>query len=326
MTTKKIVESYFQTNELSNIQIESYNHLIHEMIPVMIENSHLVAPIPNSQTSIVFNFLGAYMDKPHILDDQRNTCVIYPYEARMRDLSYETSVYTDIEITYIDNQSHQIMNSNVLNRHLLFKLPVMIGSELCNLYNQFELHNECEYDDGGYFIIKGKERVLVAQERINYNQIYVFKQKNTKYTYLSEIRSIKPDGDYSLLIQCKLTPYGGLFFQIPYVNKDVPFGIIFRVLNTDIKYIHSMFEDDKEVWNLIYRNLELYKHMNRDDAITYLCNQLNIPKLDKGRRYDYINQLFKDNLIPHIGLSSTDTEKANFLLLMTQKLLHVHLG
>jgi DNA-directed RNA polymerase II subunit RPB2 len=36
---------------------------------------------------------------------------------------------------------------------------------------------ECEYDEGGYFIIKGGEKIIVAQEKMTNNFVYVFKKK-----------------------------------------------------------------------------------------------------------------------------------------------------
>ena len=43
---------------------------------------------------------------------------------------------------------------------------------------------------GGYFIINGSEKVLIAQERQAYNRVYCFKRKApSKSTWTCEIRS-----------------------------------------------------------------------------------------------------------------------------------------
>lgn len=49
--------------------------------------------------------------------------------------------------------------------------------------------NECPLDPGGYFIINGSEKVLIAQEKMATNTVYVFEQKDSKYAYKTEIRS-----------------------------------------------------------------------------------------------------------------------------------------
>ena len=60
----------------------------------------------------------------------------------------------------------------------LGKLPIMIGSKYCNLQ---EPKNECPHDPGGYFIVTGSEKVVIAQEKMNNNQVYTFAKKNIKY-------------------------------------------------------------------------------------------------------------------------------------------------
>ena len=49
--------------------------------------------------------------------------------------------------------------------------------------------NECPLDPGGYFIINGSEKVLIAQEKMATNTVYVFAMKEHKYAYKTEIRS-----------------------------------------------------------------------------------------------------------------------------------------
>jgi DNA-directed RNA polymerase II subunit RPB2 len=44
---------------------------------------------------------------------------------------------------------------------------------------------------GGYFVINGSEKVLIAQERMANNHVYVFKKSQpSKYSYVGEMRSV----------------------------------------------------------------------------------------------------------------------------------------
>lgn len=49
--------------------------------------------------------------------------------------------------------------------------------------------NEDPLDPGGYFVINGSEKVLIAQERMATNTVYVFSMKDGKFTYKTECRS-----------------------------------------------------------------------------------------------------------------------------------------
>ncbi|KAF6170220.1 hypothetical protein GIB67_038753 [Kingdonia uniflora] len=47
---------------------------------------------------------------------------------------------------------------------------------------------ECPYDQGDYFIINGSEKVLIAQENMSTNHVYVFKKRQlNKYAYVAEV-------------------------------------------------------------------------------------------------------------------------------------------
>ena len=92
----------------------------------------------------------------------------------------------------------------------------MVGSNYCVLRNQninLNKTDECLYDNGGYFIINGNEKVIVSQDRIAENKTYVFKDsKLSSFSYIAEIRSV-PENIFSppkltvLKLSSKVTQY-----------------------------------------------------------------------------------------------------------------------
>ena len=60
----------------------------------------------------------------------------------------------------------------------------MLRSTYCILSesNDRELTDlgECPYDQGGYFVINGSEKVLIAQEKMTNNAVYVFRKKQVR--------------------------------------------------------------------------------------------------------------------------------------------------
>lgn len=79
------------------------------------------------------------------------------------------------------------------------QVPIMLRSTFCILRDlgDQELYdlNECPYDSGGYFIINGSEKVLIAQERMATNHVYVFaKAQPSPISFLAEIRSAVEKG------------------------------------------------------------------------------------------------------------------------------------
>jgi DNA-directed RNA polymerase beta subunit len=77
----------------------------------------------------------------------------------------------------------------------LLQVPIMLRSSYCTLYQQSEKDltelGECPLDQGGYFIINGSEKVLIAQEKMSTNHVYVFKKRQpNKFAYIAEVRSM----------------------------------------------------------------------------------------------------------------------------------------
>jgi hypothetical protein len=75
----------------------------------------------------------------------------------------------------------------------LGKFPIMVQSEFCILYDlpkeiRYSM-GECRNDIGGYFIIDGKEKSIVPQEKFADNMLYI-KKESDKYLYTANIRSV----------------------------------------------------------------------------------------------------------------------------------------
>ena len=52
-------------------------------------------------------------------------------------------------------------------------------------------HGECINELGGYFIIDGKEKIIISQERLAYNKLYT--HTDPKYILITEVKSAKTD-------------------------------------------------------------------------------------------------------------------------------------
>lgn len=114
----------------------------------------------------------------------------------------------------------------------------MVGSDWCYLSGasrQTKIENgECEFDEGGYFIVKGTEKVVVAQEKQASNYTFVFKTKDQREPWLAEIRSLPLSAAaFPILFRVyvkieKSCPR--ILCHIRNVSKDLPLGLVLRAL------------------------------------------------------------------------------------------------
>ena len=52
---------------------------------------------------------------------------------------------------------------------------------------------ECKNDYGGYFIIDGKEKVIISQEKFADNMLYIRENYNDIYSHGADIRTVAED-------------------------------------------------------------------------------------------------------------------------------------
>ena len=132
------------------------------------------------------------IDKPEVLEPS-----ILPLEARNKNLNYESPVFAIVT----EIKQGEIISSQ---RVQIGIIPMMLKSNKCRLYgvsNPFS-YGECEYDLGGYFILKGVERVLVSQMRGSYNIPLVFKNQNA---YVCKVRSMSGTTGHSALTEMTIS-------------------------------------------------------------------------------------------------------------------------
>ena len=93
-------------------------------------------------------------------------------ECRKRSLTYSAPIFVDIKYTLGD----KIMMKRGLR---IGQLPIMLHSSKCVLRNKTPAElakmQECLYDPGGYFIVRGAEKVLLMQEQMSKNRILMDK-------------------------------------------------------------------------------------------------------------------------------------------------------
>jgi len=219
----------------------------------------------------------------------------------------------------------------------LGKFPIMVQSDFCilNGMSREMRYNvgECKNDPGGYFIIDGKEKTVIPQEKFADNMLYFRKLKDDdKYSYSAEIRSVsenvsKPVRTFSVKIVSPTGKYtnNNIVVSIPNVRKPVPLFIVFRALG---------FISDKEIVEMCLLDLEKYDSMvdlfipSVHDAGSIFTQQTAlkyIATLTKGKTVPHALEILSDYLLPHIG-ELNYVQKAYYLGYMVFRLLSVSIG
>ena len=333
----KTVEDYLRTYDNASVQKHSYDFFIHHRLNKIVEEEPTIEIPLGDDRFYCVKFGQVFVDKPYIIDENRQVRYITPNEARIRDLTYSSAISVNIR-TCITHQEKET-EAKEFFKVLIARIPMMIGTSKCNLYEltpeQKHAAGECKYDNGGYFIVKGKERVLVSQERMNYNIVYVFEQKpSSKFLLVSEIRSMSEETGHSVLLQMKVTNDKKIVLQIPYMSQELPLGIVFSALKFTPQEMETIltFNLGKEacrnpvLTRIIRSTMRDAERMDTvEKALGYIA-QFAVHNLSKERKLFYAHQILHNELFPHLGMTSSRVQKGYFLGHMFAKLVLTLVG
>jgi len=275
-----------------------------------------------------------YLGKPVISDNGRKK-QMFPNEARLKNLTYSSDIFCDIDMVIRNNslskQEREIASESskkTFSRMFLCSIPIMLHSKICVLHNHtFETlksMGECPYEQGGYFIVDGAEKVIVSHERKAENKIYVQSVNDDKLSHTVNIKSV-PVGKFKYPKTTEISinkKDNTMYLRLPGLNERIPLFIIFRALG---------YESDKEILELIFGDLEdsITQELINDMIPTiydgnFLYDSLSCIKymkqFTKGSSASEVVNIFNTELVPHIG--SSYSSKAYFLGNMVKKLLY----
>ena len=327
--TFNVIDSMFENNYIVNkIQQDSYNDFVANLIPIIMEQYNpLIYKYENDEGRVYeleLNIKSSRITYPKVCDNDGTIHELSPSLARLRNYTYSSKLLVDIckKTRIYENGVLIESDEKLLQEIILGKIPIMVQSKYCinTIKNKSEL-DECKYDNGGYFIINGIEKVIVSQERCIDNKGLCFYQKNSKCKYVLELKSsvkekLMPTKPLYIKLYSKDNLINGNYIRIsmPYFKQDIPLFILMRALG---------FESDKQIIKLIVLDLSniYYKDVmeviessiddaqdirTKEDALEYISNNLtNIPRDAKNKEkiYEYVNYLLKNEYMPHVGKS-----------------------
>ena len=344
-----IIDKYFSDNPNNLVahHLESYNSFFNEGIKRVLKEKNPIrlmkAQDPNTKEfGLRCNmYLGGkngdklYYGKPMIYDENREH-FMYPNEARLRNMTYGMTIHYDVEVDFLikNPDTQQVVESSIiLDKIFLGRFPIMIQSDFCILNGldkqvRFRM-GECRNDKGGYFIIDGKEKCIVCQEKFADNMLYVRDKGNEQYSHSAEIRSVSEDASKPVrtlsikIVSPSVTLTNNqIVVIVPNVRKPVPLFILMRALGV---------ESDRDIIDYCLLDREMKAHyvdlfiptihdagriFNQTMALKYIAT------LTKGKTIPHALEILANYLLPHIG-EMNFIEKAYFIGYMVSELLKV---
>lgn len=320
------IEKYFKETSLVEHHLSSVNDFYDTGIPKIFMDKNPIryyAGLNKSTNQYKYSakiYIGGkkadklYYGKPVIFDES-NIHYLLPNEARLRNMTYGISIHYDIELelTILEESGPLVLERKMPSQdhYFLGMFPIMLQTKLCVLTNlpaetRYTM-GECKHDYGGYFIIDGKEKVLIPQENFGDNLIYTRPVKDNTHDFSVEIRSVsedisKPRRTLAIRrVMRKATSNEQFLVFIPDVRIPIPLFIVMRALG---------IVSDKDICKTILHDLnenEHYLEMLRPsihDAGPIFNQKTALEYIGSFTKYHSIQAAYKClvyQLLPHVG-------------------------
>jgi len=296
---------------------------------------------------IIYDKENIFISSPSIYETKDEMKYMYPNEARLKNLTYQSCVFCNIGIKYTfmgEDERFIVRNFEKIN---LGQIPIMIHSKLCILHKldpiKLSEFGECPYDHGGYFIVKGKEKIILSQEKKVSNILYVNKSADPTIILQGNIKSVSNEGFQSS--RTNMISYGKHNLKTKVNGNEVKRSentCMVRILGFDVMIplfilFRSLgYETDKSIVSLIIYdtdNIELRRklldllipsvktsHPIFTQKGAYQMMSLNT----KGKENFNVIDLLNNNLFPNYG--ANNKAKAHYLGYAVRKILLTHLN
>ncbi|MEM0379182.1 MAG: DNA-directed RNA polymerase subunit B'' [Candidatus Aenigmatarchaeota archaeon] len=312
-----LIYKYYEESNILETLIKSFNYFADvEMTKIVREIGEVSPRITQPGiTEIRFKFERAWLGKADYVEKEGIARIIYPNEARIRNITYSGPVYVEFEV-YEDKSSRGRYTVNI------GRLPIMVKSKYCNTYGLSEEElikvGEDPKDFGGYFIINGTERVLVLSEELSTNRFYV-QLESLPLKARGFLLSESITAQYPHIIE--LTKDGILYLNFERYRK-VPLILIIKALGLEKDAEIAKFINEEDDFEETYINLLEFSDVKSSrDALLRLATFLRLTGSDEIK-IEKMKGILNTKLLPNVGIDqSYNILKAYNLCKMARKIL-----
>lgn len=272
----KLIPAFLRVKGLVKQHTDSFNYFIKIEIKKIVEANQYV------RSDVDPNFYLKYLDvevgKPEIeegLDVKRPST---PHECRLRDLTYSAPITVAIEYTR--------GNERVIKKDIVIgRIPIMLQSANCVLYgkDEYELSklNECPLDPGGYFIVKGQERVILIHEQLLKNTLVI--EKDSRGNTAAHVMSSTHEKKSKTNVIMKKDKF---YLKHNAFSDDIPLAVAYKALGVecDMEFFMSVGVESEYQARLLPSMEECHKLniYTQTQALRYIGGKTKIKRSIPG--------------------------------------------
>uniref|UniRef100_A0AAQ4QE87 DNA-directed RNA polymerase subunit beta n=1 Tax=Gasterosteus aculeatus aculeatus TaxID=481459 RepID=A0AAQ4QE87_GASAC len=299
--------------------IDSFNYFINvEIKKIMKANEKITS---DADPMWYLKYLNIYVGMPDVEESFNVTRPVSPHECRLRDMTYSAPITVDIE--YTRGSQRIIRNALPIGR-----MPIMLRSSNCVLTGKTPMEvsklNECPLDPGGYFIVKGQEKVILIQEQLSKNRIIV--EQDRKGAVGASVTSSTHEKKSRTNMIVK---QGRFYLKHNTLSEDAPIAIIFKGMGVESdQEIVQMIGTEEHVMASFAPSLEECQKaqiFTQTQALRYLGNKVRRQRMwggPKKTKMEEARELLASLILTHVPVKEFNFRaKCIYLAVMVRRVI-----
>uniref|UniRef100_A0A2P2L3F5 DNA-directed RNA polymerase n=1 Tax=Rhizophora mucronata TaxID=61149 RepID=A0A2P2L3F5_RHIMU len=348
---RKAIMAFYDQYGLISHQLNSYNDFIHSGLQKVFDSfgEMIVEPgyDPSKKGENEWRYASVKFGKISLEQPsfwggtEREEHNMLPRHARLQNMTYSSRMKVNVSLEVfnqrlVESDKFKTGKDKTLKKEVLEtdsrdifigRIPVMVKSDLCWL--KMAEKGDCDFDHGGYFLIKGAEKVFIAQEQVCMKRLWISNNQGWTISYKSEVKRnrliIRVVG-LSKVDDVKGEKKG---LNVYFLSTEIPVWILFFALNVksdkEVIDLIDYDDDDTNIVNILFASIhdadEKFEGFRRArQALNYM------EKLVKGTRFppvEPIEECIATYLFPSLH---SIPQKARFLGYMVKCLLQAYAG
>ncbi|XP_042048531.1 DNA-directed RNA polymerases IV and V subunit 2-like isoform X1 [Salvia splendens] len=359
---KKASTAFFEKYGLISHQINSYNDFVKHGIQQVFESIGEIRIEPGYDPTkrgdgewrrATLRFGKVTLDRPTFwtgekfssVDGAKEFLELLPRHAHLQNMTYSSRIKVETYLqVYTESPSRSdkfktgvdiVVEKTILSETQtdvnFGRLPVMVKSDLCWMSSpepDGKEKRDCEFDQGGYFVIKGAEKTFIAQEQICLKRLWVAKDPTWTVAYRPVAKRNR--------VYIKLVPKvehltaGDKILTAYFYVTEIPIWLLFFALGVPndrevVKLIGLDTDEDSTISNILVPSI--YDADKKFDGFRKAGNAIeHIKKLMQGCNFpptETVDDLIDTYLFPNLR---SRMQKASFLAYMVKCLLEAYRG
>ncbi|KAF2016587.1 beta and beta-prime subunits of DNA dependent RNA-polymerase [Aaosphaeria arxii CBS 175.79] len=319
-----LLPAFLKTKGLVKQHIDSFNHFVDVGLKNILEANKIIRSDVDPRFKLMYTDIRVGLPNRQDEDDLENhKSSITPNECRLRDMTYAAPILVDIIYT---RGGVRVKRAGIR----IGRMPIMLRSNKCKLAHkndrELAVMEECPLDPGGYFVVRGQEKVILVQEQLNKNRVIVESAKGIMQASVTSSTHERRTKTY--VIQKK----GLMFLRHNTLSEEIPIVFVLKALGvrSDKEILLMVAGEDSAYQDDFAINFEACARegiFTQLKALEYIGHRVRLVKKPAGasRMRNYVAEAIEclsNVVLPHVKVENHNFHpKALYVAFMARRVL-----